>query len=205
MKAKMMNYRFIAGKSERTIVLLHGTGGHFESLLPVAKQIDPEANIISLQGDVIQDGNYRFFERYEHGRYDVNSIAREGDKIIQILHNVIVENELDRHQLLFVGYSNGANMILALLADGKIQPAGVVLYHPLYPHPFHEMAVDLKQTPVFATMGKNDSEVPMLENEFVIAQLKNVNADLTVMWTHDHRLTEAEIQETNRWWMPFTY
>lgn len=201
----MLNYRFIEGKSSRTIVLLHGTGGHFESLIPVGKQIDSEANLISLQGDVIQDGCYRFFKRYRHGEYDVNSIISEGDKIIQTLHNIVVEHQLNDKELLFVGYSNGANMILSLLANGKIQPAGVVLFHPLYPHPYQEMAVDLKQTPIFTTMGRQDSEVPMIENEFVLAQLEQVNADVTVMWTQDHRLTQNEVNAAHDWWHPFTF
>ena len=45
------------------LVLLHGTGGHEDDLLPVALEVAPQASIIGLRGSVSFQRGYAFFER----------------------------------------------------------------------------------------------------------------------------------------------
>jgi len=44
-----------------TLLLLHGTGGNEFDLLPIAEIIDPEASILAVRGNVIENGMPRFF------------------------------------------------------------------------------------------------------------------------------------------------
>ena len=44
-----------------TLLLLHGTGGDEHDLLPLADIIDPDANILSVRGQVLENGSNRFF------------------------------------------------------------------------------------------------------------------------------------------------
>ncbi len=46
-----------------TLLLLHGTGGTEQDLLPLAEMIDKEANILSVRGNVLENGMPRFFKR----------------------------------------------------------------------------------------------------------------------------------------------
>jgi phospholipase/carboxylesterase len=54
-----------------TILLLHGTGGNEEDMIPLAQQIAPEAAILSPRGKVLENGMPRFFRRIAEGVFDM--------------------------------------------------------------------------------------------------------------------------------------
>ena len=45
-----------------TFVLLHGTGGNEEDLIPLGKEIEPTASILSPRGKVLENDMPRFLE-----------------------------------------------------------------------------------------------------------------------------------------------
>ena len=49
-------YRFIPGNGERTLLLLHGTGGNETDLLPLGFAIAPDASLLSPRGKVLENG-----------------------------------------------------------------------------------------------------------------------------------------------------
>src|SRR6266496_432573 len=49
-------YRFIPGTVDRTLLLLHGTGGNENDLLPLGRSIDPDASLLSPRGKVSDNG-----------------------------------------------------------------------------------------------------------------------------------------------------
>lgn len=53
-----------------TFILLHGTGGNEESLLNLANFLNPDANLISLRGEVNENEALRFFKRHREGLFD---------------------------------------------------------------------------------------------------------------------------------------
>ena len=55
-----MIHIYIKGTNDKTIVLFHGTGGNENDLLSIGKIIDPQANVLSLRGDVLEYGMPRF-------------------------------------------------------------------------------------------------------------------------------------------------
>ena len=66
-----MKHLFEKGKNRnRTLLLLHGTGGDENDLIPLAKHIDSEANILSVRGNVLENGMPRFFKRLAEGVFD---------------------------------------------------------------------------------------------------------------------------------------
>ena len=56
-------HQFIPGSSERTLLLLHGTGGDEHQLLALGRELDPAAAILSPRGPVSENGHLRFFRR----------------------------------------------------------------------------------------------------------------------------------------------
>ncbi|GAE95105.1 carboxylesterase [Gracilibacillus boraciitolerans JCM 21714] len=66
-----MKHIFKEGKSLKgpTFLLLHGTGGSENDLLPLAEIMDPDANILSVRGSVSENGMARFFKRLAEGGF----------------------------------------------------------------------------------------------------------------------------------------
>ena len=67
-----MKHIFQKGKdpSKPVLLLLHGTGGTETDLLPLAGHIDPEASVLSVRGNVLENGMPRFFRRLAEGVFD---------------------------------------------------------------------------------------------------------------------------------------
>jgi phospholipase/carboxylesterase len=56
--------RFIPGQqSRRTLLMLHGTGGDENELLPVGRMLDPDSALLSPRGKVLENGAPRFFRQ----------------------------------------------------------------------------------------------------------------------------------------------
>jgi len=48
-------------QSKPTLLLLHGTGGDEQDLLPLLDRIDDHASVLSVQGNVLENGMPRIF------------------------------------------------------------------------------------------------------------------------------------------------
>lgn len=71
-----MQHVFHKGTDEKklTLLLLHGTGGNEQSLIGLAKEIDETANILSVRGNVLENGMPRFFRRLAEGVFDIEDL-----------------------------------------------------------------------------------------------------------------------------------
>jgi hypothetical protein len=63
-------HSFLPGRSARTLLLLHGTGGNETDLIPLGQSLDPEASLLSPRGKVIENGRPRFFRLLAEGIFD---------------------------------------------------------------------------------------------------------------------------------------
>src|SRR6516162_1537775 len=67
-------HEFVAGKSERTLFLLHGTGGNERDLIPLGRELDPNAALLSPRGKVLENEMPRFFRRLAEGVFDLEDL-----------------------------------------------------------------------------------------------------------------------------------
>src|SRR5690625_6155548 len=72
-------------QSKPTFVLLHGTGGTEHDLLPIAEKIDPEVNILSVRGNVLENGMPRFFKRLAEGVFDEEDLVFRKKELYEFL------------------------------------------------------------------------------------------------------------------------
>ncbi|MBT1159265.1 alpha/beta fold hydrolase [Aminobacter anthyllidis] len=98
-----------------TIVLLHGSGGNETSLLPFAAKAAPRATLLALRGRATDEGTPRWFRRLSANRFDQADIRSEAAALAAFIDGAIEAYRLDPERLVFLGHSNGANMLAATM------------------------------------------------------------------------------------------
>jgi phospholipase/carboxylesterase len=187
-----------------TLLLLHGTGGNERDLLPIADLIDKGASVLSVRGNVLENGMPRFFKRLREGVFDEEDLIFRTEELKNYLHEAAEEHGFDRDKVIAVGYSNGANIAGSLLYHYNSVLNGAVLLHPMVPRRGIELP-DMSGTPVFIGAGKNDPICPPQETEELEASLMEAGAAVEVFWADQgHQLTREEIDNAASWYKKVT-
>lgn len=195
-----MKHLFQKGTSDRTLLLLHGTGGTEQDLLPLAKMIDPEAAVLSVRGNVTENGMPRFFRRLAEGVFDEEDLVFRTKELHEFLEEAAAEYGFDRDGLVAVGYSNGANIAGSLLFHYEKVLHGAVLLHPMVPRRNIDLP-DLNGIPVLVSAGRNDPICAPEETNELSRLLEEAGANVTVQWQdYGHQLTRTEIETTKEWY-----
>ena len=175
------------------VVLLHGTGGNETSLLPFGARLAPNAVLLSPRGRSAEEGYPRFFRRLTAVTFDQKDIVGEAEAFAAFMEGANAAYGLDPEKTLFVGYSNGANMIGAvmLLHPGIVRNAvllrGMNVLEAL-------PAVDLSGVNVLMVNGRTDSygaHAPELEARLAAAGA-SVESDL-IAAGHDIGMADLDI------------
>ncbi|MFC0415370.1 alpha/beta hydrolase [Cytobacillus solani] len=182
-----------------TLLLLHGTGGNELDLLPLAKEIDKEASVLSVRGNVLENGMPRFFRRLAEGVFDEEDLVFRTKELYAFLDEASISYGFDRHNVIAVGYSNGANIAASLLFHYQDALKGAILHHPMVPRRGIELP-DLTGKKVFIGAGKNDPICPSEESEELKFLLENANANVLLHWENrGHQLTFDEVAAAAEW------
>ena len=64
-----------------TLLLLHGTGGNEQDLLPLGRELWPGAALLGLRGKVLENGMPRFFRRFGEGVFDVEDLRARTNEL----------------------------------------------------------------------------------------------------------------------------
>lgn len=114
------------------LLLLHGTGGDENSLLPLAEMIDPESAVLSVRGNVLENGMPRFFRRLAEGVFDEEDLIYRTQELLHFLDDAAKEYQFDRNNIVAIGYSNGANIAASLLFLMNDSLKGAILHTQWY-------------------------------------------------------------------------
>ncbi len=200
-----MKHIFNQGKdpNKPTLLLLHGTGGNELDLLPIAGSIDEEASVLSVRGNILENGMPRFFRRLAEGIFDEEDLVFQTKELNQFLDNAAKEYQFDRENILAIGYSNGANIAASLLFHYQEALKGAILHHPMVPRRGVELP-DLSGKSVFIAAGSNDPICSPSESLELQALLQNANADVELHWEdRGHQLTATEVEAARKWYLSF--
>ncbi len=182
-----------------TLLLLHGTGGNENDLLPLGALLLPEANLLSPRGRVLERGMPRFFRRLAEGVFDVPDLIAQTHALAEFVALAADQYGFDAARVTAAGFSNGANIAgsLILLHPGVLRAA--VLLAPMVPL-VPETPPDLTGTPVFVGAGRRDPLIPIAETERLLTLLRGYGADVTAHWEEGgHALTRAEALAAADW------
>jgi phospholipase/carboxylesterase len=182
-----------------TLLLLHGTGGNEDDLIPLGQQLLPGAAILSPRGKVSEHGAPRFFRRLAEGVFDHEDLLLRTHELADFVDQAADQYGFDRQKLVAVGYSNGANIAasLMLLHPGLLRAA--VLLRAMVPFEPEEKP-DLSGMPVFLAAGRRDTMISPDNTERLATILQEAGADLDLRWKNvGHPLTYEELEEARDW------
>jgi phospholipase/carboxylesterase len=161
---------------EQTLVLLHGTGGNETTLMPFASHVAPQATLIGVRGRSTEEGSARWFRRFGPLSFDQGDIRAEAAAFAAFIAGAVDAYGLDLQQTTFLGYSNGANLLAALLQlhPGLIRNAVLLRAMKVLEE---ALEADLADTKILAIAGDRDpmrAKARQLEEE-----LRKAGADVT--------------------------
>ncbi|NIK13030.1 alpha/beta hydrolase [Alkalibacillus almallahensis] len=197
-----MKHIFKEGESldNPTLLLLHGTGGTEEDLLPLVDYIDPTANVLSVRGNVSENGMPRYFKRLAEGVFDEEDLIFRTQELYEFLDQAAKDYGFDRQNVIAVGYSNGANIAGSLLFHYQDSLRAASLHHPMVPRRDVDLP-DLSGKGVFIAAGTNDPICPDQESEDLKAILADAGADVNLHWeSQGHQLNLGEIKAAQDWY-----
>jgi phospholipase/carboxylesterase/glyoxalase family protein len=195
-------HNFLPGEPDGsgiTLLLLHGTGGNEEDLIPLGQQLLPGAATLSPRGKVSEHGAPRFFRRLAEGVFDHEDLLFRTHELADFVNQAAIQYGFDPQKLVAVGYSNGANIAasLMLLHPGLLRAA--ILLRAMVPFEPEETP-DLSGVPVFLAAGRRDTMISPDNTERLATILQEAGADLDLRWKNvGHPLTYEEIEEAREW------
>jgi phospholipase/carboxylesterase len=201
MKAELagFSYRFEAGTRPGVspLLLLHGTGGTEDDLIPLAEAVAPGAPLLAPRGRVLEGSLPRFFRRHAEGVLDEDDLRLRTDELAEFLAAARTRHELAAP--VAIGFSNGANMAAALLLQHPGTLAGAALLRAM--PPFAEPpAADLAATPVLLLAGTHDRMIPPAQAERLAATLAAGGARLDHQTLPaGHGLGQDDVNALARW------
>ncbi|HZG70951.1 MAG TPA: alpha/beta hydrolase, partial [Chondromyces sp.] len=180
-------------QSKPVLLLLHGTGGNELDLLPIAEMIDKEASVLSVRGEVLENGMPRFFKRLAEGVFDEEDLVFRTKQLNEFLDEASKKHGFNRDQVIAIGYSNGANIAASLLFHYEDALRGAILHHPMVPRRGIELP-NLKSIPIFISAGKNDPICPSEESKELQMKFEEAGGDVRMHWENNgHSLTHTEV------------
>ncbi|TKD71436.1 alpha/beta hydrolase [Pseudalkalibacillus hwajinpoensis] len=200
-----MKHIFKKGNEELPVLLLlHGTGGTEEDLLPLAELIAPEHSILSVRGNVSENGMPRYFKRLSEGVFDEEDLIERTHELNTFIDDSAKQYDFDRNNVIAIGYSNGANIAASLLFHYQNALRAAILHHPMVPLRNHSLP-DLSKKSIFIGAGENDPICPADETKELEQLLNNAGAEVTVHWEKSgHQLTQSEALKAAEWFKRYS-
>jgi phospholipase/carboxylesterase len=179
------------------LLLLHGTGGDENDLLPLGQMISPGAALLSVRGQVLEHGMARFFRRLAEGVFDEADVIRRANELADF-----VEAARKTYGLaapLALGYSNGANVAAAMLLLRPPTLQGGILLRAMVPLAQPPEA-DLSGRSLLLVSGQHDPIIPPANSERLAAMLNRAGADVTRrVLPVGHQLSQADVSLAREW------
>ncbi len=198
MRALDFIHDFVPGSSSRTLLLLHGTGGNERDLIPLGRELDPNAALLSPRGKVLENGMPRFFRRLAEGVFDLEDLKYRTNELADFVRAAAQHYGFASDKLVAVGYSNGANIAASMLLLRPEIMRWAILFRAMVPLVPDKMP-DLSSVRVWIGAGDQDPIVPASETKRLVELLRRAGADVTIRFFNaGHGLTSDDVISSSR-------
>jgi phospholipase/carboxylesterase len=190
---------FVPGSSSRTLLLLHGTGGNERDLIPLGRELDPNAALLSPRGKVLENGMPRFFRRLAEGVFDLEDLNYRTNELADFVTAAAQHYGFSTDQLVAVGYSNGANIAASMLLLRPEIMRAAILFRAMVPL-IPDKLPDLSSVRVWIGAGDQDPIVPASETKRLVELFRRAGADVTIRFANaGHGLTNDDLDAARQW------
>ena len=190
---------FVPGSSSRTLLLLHGTGGNERDLIPLGRELDPNAALLSPRGKVLENGMPRFFRRLAEGVFDLEDLKYRTNELADFVTAAAQHYGFATDQLVAVGYSNGANIAASMLLLRPEIMHRAILFRAMVPL-IPDTLPDLSSVRVWIGAGDQDPIIPASEVQRLVELLRHAGADVTIRFFNaGHGLTNDDVVTARDW------
>jgi phospholipase/carboxylesterase/glyoxalase family protein len=182
-----------------TLLLLHGTGGTEEDLVPLGSMLAPGVALLSPRGKVLEGRMPRFFRRLAEGVFDVEDLVARTHELADFVQRATAAYGLDPRRISGLGFSNGANIgaSLLLLHPGLLR--GAALLRPMVPFEPDPLP-DLTGTAALLAGGRDDPLIAPEDTGRLVDLLRRAGADVTLSWSPGgHGLLPHDLETTRAW------
>lgn len=181
------------------LLLLHGTGGDENDLLPLGEALAPGAALLSPRGKVLENGMPRFFRRLAEGVFDVKDVEARAHELADFVQGARELHHLGEARPIAVGFSNGANIAAAMLLLRPEVLGGAILFRAMVPI-VPATPPDLRGIRVFLGAGRRDPIASPAETDRLSRLLEEAGASVTVHWADaGHGLTAGDVEAAKAW------
>lgn len=188
-----------ANRRSKVLVMLHGTGGDEYDMLPLATMLDAAAPVISVKGNVLENGMPRFFRRLAVGQFDEEDLVARTHELNAFVSAMVQKQSLEG-EVIAVGYSNGANIAVSSLFHSADTFDHAILFHPMVPLRGVELP-DLSGKHIFIGAGHGDPYASDAEINELEALLTEAGATVEIFWHNKgHSLTQEELAAAVQWY-----
>lgn len=198
------NHQFIPVTNKKdhiiTLLLLHGTGGNEQDLIPLGRELYPRAAILSPRGKVLESDMPRFFRRLAEGIFDIEDLKFRTHELAGFVEKASKVYGFDLRYVVSVGYSNGANIASSMLLLHPEVMSSAVLFRAMIPF-MPEKVPNLSTKNIFIAAGEHDPIVPRQQTEMLYSLFKKAGAKVVLHWQENvgHELGDGEITIAKEW------
>jgi predicted esterase len=192
-------HEFVPGNSQRSLLLLHGTGGNERDLIQLGRELDPNAALLSPRGKVLENGMPRFFRRLAEGVFDLEDLKNRTNELADFVAAATQHYGFAADKVVAVGYSNGANIAASMLLLRPEILSAAILFRAMVPL-VPDKQPKLSSVSVWIGAGTDDPIIPTSETKRLAELLRKGGADVTIRhFPAGHELTPDDVEAARDW------
>jgi phospholipase/carboxylesterase len=155
------------GKKPPLLLMLHGVGANERDLFPLAPELDPRLQILSLRAPLTRGPNsYAWFTvAFLPTGFKIapEQLDASRQRVIEFIHTAVKRYDADPERVYLLGFSQGAITSLTVALTEPELLAGVIALSGRIPPEAEPWIIAPERTaglPIFLAHGRQDSVIP---------------------------------------------